>query len=157
MAKGGYGLHKVLPGPAMPYPSTPCGWSTPETALHRAGGLQLASNLLDTPRRTPMIKTRRSVYLGTKLNKYKFIVNLGVRSLVSELILWVGGQLCRAPILAFNLIWILFIFGHKLLTSQITIQSKYEQNPMRLNPKIGLTELSTYPPDHESSLLYNLT
>jgi hypothetical protein len=25
MARGGHGLPKVLPGPAMPYPSTPCG------------------------------------------------------------------------------------------------------------------------------------
>jgi hypothetical protein len=31
MARGGHGLPKVSPGPAMPYPSTPCGWSTTET------------------------------------------------------------------------------------------------------------------------------
>jgi hypothetical protein len=48
MARGGHGLPKVSPGPAMPYPSTPCGWTTPETALRlfqewparRAGGLR---------------------------------------------------------------------------------------------------------------------
>jgi hypothetical protein len=31
MAKGGHGLPKVIPGPAMPYPSTPCKRATPET------------------------------------------------------------------------------------------------------------------------------
>jgi hypothetical protein len=30
MARGGHGLLKVSPGPAMPDPSTPCGWATPE-------------------------------------------------------------------------------------------------------------------------------
>jgi hypothetical protein len=30
---GGYGIPKVSMGPAMPYPSTPCRWATPETAL----------------------------------------------------------------------------------------------------------------------------
>jgi hypothetical protein len=29
MARGGHGLPKVSPGPAMLYPSTPCGWVTP--------------------------------------------------------------------------------------------------------------------------------
>jgi hypothetical protein len=33
MEKGGHGLSKVSPGPAMPYPSTPCRLATPETAL----------------------------------------------------------------------------------------------------------------------------
>jgi hypothetical protein len=33
MARGGHGLPKVLPGPAMPCSSTPCGRATPETAL----------------------------------------------------------------------------------------------------------------------------
>jgi hypothetical protein len=47
----------------MPYPSTPCGRATPETAIRpfqgwparRAGGLQPSSTPLDTPRRTPMV------------------------------------------------------------------------------------------------------
>jgi hypothetical protein len=60
---GGHGLPKVLLGPAMPYPSTPCDRVTHETALwpfqgwpaHRAGVLQLYSTPLDTPRRTPML------------------------------------------------------------------------------------------------------
>jgi hypothetical protein len=33
MAGGDHGLPKVSLGPAMPYPSTSCGWATPETAL----------------------------------------------------------------------------------------------------------------------------
>jgi hypothetical protein len=33
MARGGHGLPKALPGPAIPYPSTPYGWTTPEMAL----------------------------------------------------------------------------------------------------------------------------
>jgi hypothetical protein len=33
-AKGGHGLPGVSPGPAIPYPSTPCGWTTPEIALY---------------------------------------------------------------------------------------------------------------------------
>jgi hypothetical protein len=48
MARGGHGLPKVSLGPAMPYPNTPCGLATSETALrlfqgwpvYRAGGLQ---------------------------------------------------------------------------------------------------------------------
>jgi hypothetical protein len=32
MARGGHGLLKVSSGPAMPYPSTPCGRATPETS-----------------------------------------------------------------------------------------------------------------------------
>jgi hypothetical protein len=32
MERGGHGLPKVSPVPAMPYPSTPCGWVNPETA-----------------------------------------------------------------------------------------------------------------------------
>jgi hypothetical protein len=52
---------KFHPGPPMPYPSTPCGEATPETALqpfqgwptHRAGSLHPSSTPLDTPRRTP--------------------------------------------------------------------------------------------------------
>ena len=62
MARGGHGLPKVSPGPAMPDPSTPCGRATPETALrpfqgrvaHRAGGLRPSFTLLETPRRMPM-------------------------------------------------------------------------------------------------------
>ena len=32
MARGGHGLPKVSPGPAMPNQSIPCGWATPKTA-----------------------------------------------------------------------------------------------------------------------------
>jgi hypothetical protein len=40
MARGGHGLPKVSPGPAMPNPSKPCGRATPETALRKiCGGL----------------------------------------------------------------------------------------------------------------------
>jgi len=47
-ARGGHGLPKVSPGPAMPDPSMPCGRATPETALqqfrgrpaHRVGSLR---------------------------------------------------------------------------------------------------------------------
>ena len=33
MARGSHGLPKVSPGPAMPDPSTPSGWATPEMAI----------------------------------------------------------------------------------------------------------------------------
>jgi hypothetical protein len=60
MGRGGHGLPKVLLRPAMPYPSKPCGWATPETAISggpscRAGGLRLSSTPLETPRRRPMV------------------------------------------------------------------------------------------------------
>jgi hypothetical protein len=50
MERGGHGLPKVSPGPAMLYLSMPCGWAIPKTALrpfqgwpaHRTGGLQLS-------------------------------------------------------------------------------------------------------------------
>jgi hypothetical protein len=59
MARGGLGS----PGSAMPYPSTPCGRATPETALrpiqgwpaYRVGSLRPSSTPLDTPRLTPMV------------------------------------------------------------------------------------------------------
>jgi hypothetical protein len=51
MARGCHGLPKVLPWPAMPYPSTPC----------RAGGLQPSSTPLDTPRRTPIVKKKKVI------------------------------------------------------------------------------------------------
>jgi hypothetical protein len=64
MARGGHGLPKVSPGPAMPNPSTPCERETPETALrlfqgcptHRVCGLRPSSTFLDAPRRTPMVR-----------------------------------------------------------------------------------------------------
>jgi hypothetical protein len=62
LARGGHGLPKVSPGPAMTYPSIPCG-TTPETALwafqgwtvRRAGGMRLSSTPLDTPRNRPLL------------------------------------------------------------------------------------------------------
>jgi hypothetical protein len=73
MARGGHGLPKVSPVPAMPYPSLPCGWATTETALqpflawptHRAGGLRSSSTPLDNPRRTPMRPGERSGHFQT--------------------------------------------------------------------------------------------
>jgi hypothetical protein len=53
MGRGGHGLPKVIPGSAMPDPSTPFWRATPETAV-RMGSLRPSSTLLDTPRRTPM-------------------------------------------------------------------------------------------------------
>jgi hypothetical protein len=57
MGRGGQGLLKVSPEPAMSYPSTPCEQAIPETALwpfqewstRRAGGLRPSSTPLDTP------------------------------------------------------------------------------------------------------------
>jgi hypothetical protein len=57
IARGGHGLPKVSPGPAMAYPSTPCGRATSETGLQpfqgwpsrRVAGLQPSSSLLDPP------------------------------------------------------------------------------------------------------------
>jgi hypothetical protein len=62
MTRGGHGLPKVSFGPAMPYPSTPCGRVTSEAALrlfqgwpaHKVDGLQPSSTSLDTPHCTPM-------------------------------------------------------------------------------------------------------
>jgi hypothetical protein len=67
MARGGHGLPKVLLGPAMPYPSTLCGWATPETAFWAfqgwytpeapeapVGGLWPYSIPLDTTFRPPV-------------------------------------------------------------------------------------------------------
>jgi hypothetical protein len=62
MARGGHGLPKASPGPAMPNPFMPCEQTTPEMALRvfmgwpvrRAGGLQPSSTRFDTPRRSPM-------------------------------------------------------------------------------------------------------
>jgi hypothetical protein len=62
MARGGHGLPYVTPGPTLPYPSMPCGRTTPETALqpfqrwpaHWMGDLWLSSSPLDTPRRMPI-------------------------------------------------------------------------------------------------------
>jgi hypothetical protein len=59
MAKGGYSRSNETSGPAMANRSMPFGRAIPETTLlsfqgwsaHRAGGLWLTSNLLDTPRR----------------------------------------------------------------------------------------------------------
>jgi hypothetical protein len=44
MARGGHGLPKGFARPAMPYPSTPCGW-----LARRADGLQPSSTPLDNP------------------------------------------------------------------------------------------------------------
>jgi hypothetical protein len=78
MASGGHGLFKVLPGPAMPYPSTPCGRATPEMALrpfhgwptHRAG--QVACG------RLPPIWRRHAIRLWkVQLEEKPFGINLG--------------------------------------------------------------------------------
>jgi hypothetical protein len=58
MARDGHGLPKVLPGPAMPYPCTPCRRANPKRALQpfqgwptpKAGCLRLSS--------TPLVTTR---------------------------------------------------------------------------------------------------
>jgi hypothetical protein len=39
MAMGGYGLHKVSPGPALPYPCKPCGQAIPKTVLEPISGV----------------------------------------------------------------------------------------------------------------------
>jgi hypothetical protein len=62
MTRGGHGLPKVSPRPAMPYTFTLCGQATPEMTLrpferwpaHRATGLGPSSTPMETPRRTPM-------------------------------------------------------------------------------------------------------
>jgi hypothetical protein len=68
MARGGHGLPKVSPGPAMPYPSTPCGRVTRETALwlflgwrvNSAGGLRPSSTPWGTLRRKPLRDSRNT-------------------------------------------------------------------------------------------------
>jgi hypothetical protein len=58
--RGIYGLPKVSYRLAMADPYTPCGWTTPQTALrpfggwpaYRAGDLRPSSSPLDTPSRT---------------------------------------------------------------------------------------------------------
>jgi hypothetical protein len=82
MAKGGHGLPKVSPGSALPYPSMPREWATPETAYRpfqgsparRVGGLRPSSFPLDAPRRTPMqqrgsMQERKKDRLKTKGKK----------------------------------------------------------------------------------------
>jgi hypothetical protein len=67
MEMDGHGLPKVSPGLALPYPSMPCGRTTPEVALrlfqgwptHRASGLQPSSIPLNTPRCMPMAMTQQ--------------------------------------------------------------------------------------------------
>jgi hypothetical protein len=67
MARGGHGLPKVSPEPTMPYPSSPCGQATPQTALRsvpgwpacRASSLRPSCTPLDTPCHTPMFLTCR--------------------------------------------------------------------------------------------------
>jgi hypothetical protein len=67
MARRGHGLPKVSPGPALPYPSSPCGRATPEMALRplqrgparRGARLRPSSSPLVTPRYTPVDMTRR--------------------------------------------------------------------------------------------------
>jgi hypothetical protein len=58
MARGGHGLARVSPRPAMPYPSTPVGgiplWPFQGWPAFRVGGLRPSSTLLDTPRCTPI-------------------------------------------------------------------------------------------------------
>jgi hypothetical protein len=62
MARGGHGLPKVSPRPAMLYSSMPCSQATPETNLwpfqtwraRRVGGQRPSSTPLDNPRRTCM-------------------------------------------------------------------------------------------------------
>jgi hypothetical protein len=81
MARGSHGLPKVSLGPAMPYPSTPCGRTTPETALWpfqgwptlRVGGLRPSPTLLYTPRRTPMTwdNARYAVWVVEDLQGYR--------------------------------------------------------------------------------------
>jgi hypothetical protein len=72
MARGGHELPKVLLGPAMPYPSTVCGFATPETAFWafqgwsapRVGGLRSSSIHLDTPFPPPVLGPQRELGLG---------------------------------------------------------------------------------------------
>jgi hypothetical protein len=79
MARGGYGLPKVSPEPAMPNPSTPCRQATPETALQpfqgryacRAGGLRPSSTPLDTPRRTPTGREKKGREKGERNEEEK--------------------------------------------------------------------------------------
>jgi hypothetical protein len=71
MARGGHGLPKVLPGPAMINRSMPCGRASPETVLwpfqgwpaQRAGGLRLSFTLLGTPCRALMSSNRIDILL----------------------------------------------------------------------------------------------
>jgi hypothetical protein len=61
MARGSHELPKVSLGPALPYPSSPCGRS-PENGLmavsgvatHRVGGLWQSATPLDTQPLTPL-------------------------------------------------------------------------------------------------------
>jgi hypothetical protein len=70
MSRGGHGLPKVSPRPAMAYPSTSCRWATPEMTLQpsqgcpvrRANVLQLAITPLDTPRRTLGLQEKSSFF-----------------------------------------------------------------------------------------------
>jgi hypothetical protein len=59
MAKGGHGLPKLSPGPAMPDHFMPCGRATPNMAVSRVARPQAERpaaifTLLEIPRRMPM-------------------------------------------------------------------------------------------------------
>jgi hypothetical protein len=55
VARGGHGLPKLLLGPAMPYPSTPCGQPSLKWPYsHFRGGLWPFSTPLDSLRRSPL-------------------------------------------------------------------------------------------------------
>jgi hypothetical protein len=77
MARGGYGLPRMSPRPAMSFLYMPCRQTTPETALHpflgwlirSGGGLRSCSTPLDTQRRTPMPLRRSAGINGRKIKK----------------------------------------------------------------------------------------
>jgi hypothetical protein len=89
MVRGGHGLSKVSPGPAIPNPSTPCGQATPETALRpfrgwparRAGGLRPSSTPLITPRHTPTHLTASCQRLADVFARDSWLLNLCLRLL----------------------------------------------------------------------------
>jgi hypothetical protein len=109
LARGGHGLPKVSLGPVMPYPSTPCRQTTPETALRlfqgwptsRVCGLQPSSTHMDTPRRMPMLE---GTIAGARFGRRAQWVEIGFfwgkvkRPNTSEGSLMIGNDALRAAI-----------------------------------------------------------
>jgi hypothetical protein len=86
MERGGHGLPKVLPQPAMLDLSMPCRQAALETALWQfqewpthgtgAGGLQPSTTPLDNPNRTPMAFLGTAVHAGDGGTRTRLLATL---------------------------------------------------------------------------------
>jgi hypothetical protein len=119
MARGGHGLFRVSPGPAMPYPSKPCGRAIPETNVRPFQGCRVAcppsSTPLHTSRRMPMLRSgwgkvgKPGLHKGTIFKQYH-----GMKRWAMEILLpsglggvasvYPGVRRCIAEVLQFSFV-----------------------------------------------------